>query len=344
EVKFKDESLLYQVLGSCISQALAVSHVVAPMDFTSSAPPETIRKFQDQVQTIIRKPDQNPTKPYPPDQTASQKQVNQAFQKHNLQKWKELYREASKEGQYALKEIEKERKPNPIPPEHQDISKPPSQDLETDSGKDSKKDSSETAQRLPLKEDIEKGNVFLQWLDKYIIWLHEDGLTWIHHVRARERILYERFNRDQQSETGEIQKILFPQSLHLEERPARLMEELLPELHKIGFDLRMEDNQSFSIAGIPISCMEEDIIHLIQGFLGEYEGLSRLKLPVHESVPRALAKYAALPFSKKVLSQEEQMALVGELIGSNCPDFTPDGRPITRFIGVKDILMGFHAS
>ncbi|NIP42854.1 MAG: DNA mismatch repair protein MutL, partial [candidate division Zixibacteria bacterium] len=84
----------------------------------------------------------------------------------------------------------------------------------------------------------------------YLVAEGPDGLYLIDQHAAHERILYEKF-MEQKENSIPIQTLMKPETVELTPVEAELVEEQLPILKKIGFDIEIFGPNAFIIRGIP---------------------------------------------------------------------------------------------
>ena len=80
--------------------------------------------------------------------------------------------------------------------------------------------------------------LFLKVKNKYIFCKVKSGLMVIDQKRAHERILYEHYLYSLRNELGNVQKELYPQTIEVESSDYVLIEKILDDLNRLGFDIR----------------------------------------------------------------------------------------------------------
>src|ERR1019366_9147434 len=112
--------------------------------------------------------------------------------------------------------------------------------------------SRQQADRGGLAAEVLKDKpVLWQLHNKYIFSQIKSGLMIVDQHVAHERILYERALRSMEDNNPASQQLLFPRNIDLLPREMALVRELLPELEKIGFQIRFFGGASIIIDGIP---------------------------------------------------------------------------------------------
>ena len=202
----------------------------------------------------------------------------------------------------------------------------------------------------PSDEDIttsvsiieDKSPVHYQYKGQYIMTAVKSGLMIIDQHRAHVRILYEEYLRQMEHKEGCAQKLLFPEVVQLSMSDALTLENLLPEMTRLGFDLSNLGNGSFAVNGIPseLEGVNMDVL-LHQVVASAEETSSVVGADVYHSLALCLAQHAAIPYGQ-VMGNEEMDNLVNTLFGCSNVNYTPDGKIIICILKQQEIdqLMG----
>ena len=161
---------------------------------------------------------------------------------------------------------------------------------------------------------------------------------------AHERILYERALRAMEDNNPASQQLLFPRNIDLLPREMALVRELLPELEKIGFQIRFFGGSSIIIDGIPADVRagrEEGILREVLEGYDEY-GENRT-IPSHDALAATFACKAAIKAGDK-LGQEEMHVLIEQLFETQMPYVCPHGRPIVIKLAIDELDRRFGRS
>ena len=173
----------------------------------------------------------------------------------------------------------------------------------------------------------------------------KSGLMIIDQHRADIRILFERYASTGSAEGGcASQRLLFPETMQLSPSDTVLMEQVLPELSGLGFDLSPLGGGTFAVNGIPAGLEGVDPMALIQQILADVadhdavDGTvsQTIGLSVSQSLYLSLARAAAIPYGQ-VLSNEEMETIVNGLFSCSNVNYTPDGKPILTILPQADI-------
>ena len=84
---------------------------------------------------------------------------------------------------------------------------------------------------------------------------------------AHVRVLYEKALEQLRHGGGESQQLLFPKVVDLEPAEEALIEEWLPELEAVGFDVERMSGRSVSVRGVPTHIRDEDESTILQDVL-----------------------------------------------------------------------------
>lgn len=189
--------------------------------------------------------------------------------------------------------------------------------------------------------DSTTGHSLLVFEGNYIITALKSGLAIIDARRARMRVFYDNFLEKLESEANEEppQRLLIPEVLNLSPTEAIFVEELLPELEEMGFELSPLGAGAYSLLTLPAA---------IKGAGGEllYDTIKSL-LQKETEVPEELAQALAREMSirevhrtQHIGSREEADSLLAALFSRPDSYFTPQGKLIFRLLSPTE-LKGF---
>jgi DNA mismatch repair protein MutL len=163
-----------------------------------------------------------------------------------------------------------------------------------------------------------------------------DGLYLIDQHAAHERVLFERFMRQRVQEIPS-QVLLEPINIDLSPEDSRLMEEHLPLITKLGFQVEPFGPNTYQIRSMPsllIGCDPEQAVRVVIEDFEEDE--TPLQDEVEARIIARVCKRAAVK-AGQVLSQEEQKALLIDLEACQSPRTCPHGRPTMIHLSI-DLL------
>jgi DNA mismatch repair protein MutL len=170
------------------------------------------------------------------------------------------------------------------------------------------------------------------------------GLLVINQRAAHIRVLYEEALSNLKDEAGESQQLLFPQVIDLEPTEEAMLDEWLPELEALGFDVERMSGRSISVRGVPVHIRDEDESSILQDVL---EMLREDPEPVADKraqhMARALAQKSAVPQGTE-LPRAERRSLIRRLMACEMPYADPTGTPTTLDLSLEEIEKRFRDS
>lgn len=168
--------------------------------------------------------------------------------------------------------------------------------------------------------------VIAQLHNTYILASTEDkGLLLIHQQFAHERILYEQYSEALQGKRMATQKTLFPSTLQLSTPDAILLEDLLPELQLVGYEIEPFGQDDFIIQGIPADMTGGNEKQIIELLLEQFKHFSSdIKVSRREKVVRCFARQGAIKAGKP-LSLPEMLRIAEQLFACATPGLSPNG-------------------
>lgn len=191
--------------------------------------------------------------------------------------------------------------------------------------------------RLSQKMDYHNEAPAWQIHDKYILAQTEDGFSILDQHAAHERILYERFRVIMENGQNPAQQLLFPHTVHLDPGDFVLMQELLPDLHALGFALEPLSGHSFMVTGVPVDVPAGREEHMLEEVLDQYKQYQQeLSIKGRDNLAKSLACRAAIKTGKR-LSVPEIRALQAQLMDCEMPYACPHGRPTIIRISLEEL-------
>ncbi len=304
EIKFEDEKIIYAFVQSAVKHALAQYSVTPALDFELD---NTIQ-HTDAVSKPFTQDKQFTATGSSLYKTFTQK--NQAHfinSKSDLEQWDApSFNEKTKEnaGSFpdlnGVKEIKEEtNSPSFLKDVHQI--------------KKSKKPSSED---------------FVQMHKTFIIAENENGFIAIHQQNAHERILYERFANAMKGKPLSIQRSLFPVTLELTPADSVLLNELLPDLYLLGYQVEPFGNNTFVIQGSPADVTDGNEKAALENMLEQYKHFSMdVTFNKREKLLRSMAWQQSVK-AGTLLLRDEVKNLVEDLFNCEISNTTPNGKPV----------------
>lgn len=192
-----------------------------------------------------------------------------------------------------------------------------------------------TAKQSPATD--EQKSFFIQLQQCYIVTSVKSGLLVVDQHLAHERILFEKYLKELETDVVASQQELFPQHISLNINDASILKEIKPELEKIGFRLEAMNNTAFVINGTPADCKGSDAIAIIERIIEDYKNnLSGNQSDKQLNLARSLASQMAVK-AGQALSDLEMQDMVDRLFGCAVSEISPSGKKIYTIINADDI-------
>ena len=322
EIKFENEQAVWQVLTATVRDALGRFCDVPAIDFDVQGKPD-IPVF-DPERDSISAPKVNYNPDYNPFRSHSESHSGSDFSSVNKKNvpsdWEQLYDIAS-----------------------------------TSSSRE------EDQSLFPSGESVSSGNLgnldsqfdlsplHYQYKGCYIMTAVKSGLMIIDQHRADVRIRYERYLGQLENHAAATQQMLFPESVRFSPAECVILQQILPSLTAIGFDLSDLGGNTFAINGIPAGLEGIDPVTLLQQIVTDAEdhsicddsasdksSINNKLLTINKNIALSLAQSIAVPYGQ-VLSNDEMEQIVNELFACSNVNYTPNGKPILSILPQADI-------
>ena len=166
-----------------------------------------------------------------------------------------------------------------------------------------------------------------QLLNTYIVAPSANGFLLIHQQAAHERVLYEQLKAASADKPVATQRSMFPSTLELTPADAAVMEEIMADLHYLGYIIEPFGKNSYVIQGTPADVDAGNEKHIIDILLEQYKHFSPdVKFSKREKLVRSLARHQAIKTGTR-LTEKEMRQLVTDLFATPQPNMAPDGGP-----------------
>ena len=305
EIKFEDEQAIWQILMASVREVLGRSNMAPTIDFDVADCPDI----------PVFPVDALPTPPMPTVDSNynpfKQSGTSEGYQRPST-RWEDFYKGV--EGSSVGREVK----------------------FDSFSGDDlpwdivsaaSNNDESLGTQLFEVEEEERcKCTDCFQHKGRYIVTSMKAGMVLVDQHRAHVRILFERYLGQLNSQAAVSQGMLFPEMLELSVAQAAMMESLLDDFSRLGFDISNMGGGSFAIQGVPEGVAGLAPSKLVADMLAstmEKGGMS--KEDIHRGMALTMARSSALVVGE-VLSVAEMVNLVDELFACKMPGYTPEGK------------------
>ena len=175
-----------------------------------------------------------------------------------------------------------------------------------------------------------------QYKGRYIMTAVKSGLMIIDQHRADVRVRYERYMQQLEDAPSSSQRMLFPEVIEMAPSEAVLMEDMLPALAAVGFELTPLGPTSYAVNGVPAGIEGLNASQLLRDILASSVPVSHESVSVNHQVALGLARHAAIPYGQQ-LSNEEMDVVVNNLFACDNVNYTPDGKAVLCILPQADI-------
>ena len=316
EIKFEDELPIWQILAAGVKETLGRFSEVPSIDFNTNDAPE-IPAYSEHIE--VHRPEIDLDSSYNPFKQQSHPASHQPSQRQHssssstLSNWDELFAHFERKKREGLN------------------TQVPSSDEATEP----------SALQDPVLPMDNVQSVYLQLKGRFILSPAKSGLMIIDQHRAHVRVLFDRYIS--RVHTGDMasQTILFPEVLHLSPAQSVALQELLPEMEKMGFALSQLSGNDWAVNAIPAGIEGVDASLMVNQIIESVEnGGMPIKKRILEHLALSVARSAAIP-AGRTLNQEEMDILVADLLRLPEPNYTPDGKTIITVIPMEQITKLF---
>jgi DNA mismatch repair protein MutL len=305
EIKFEDEKIIYAFVQAAVKHALAQFSIAPSLDFSLNAEIQSL----DAVSKPFTTDKQEATSGSSLYKTFTQRNQAHAIEpneKSELKHWKEFFTGSQSPGTSRQPGVE--------------------------SSQSSFENNGDTLNLVsgirPRVQSIQiLGSPLLQLHNTYIIAASNAGFILVHQQLAHERILYDKYSETAFGKQMPTQKSLFPVTIELATSDAVLLEDLMPELAVIGFQIEEFGTNTFVIQGTPADVLQGNEKHSIELLLEQFKHFSSdMKFSKREKLVRCMSRQQSIKAGQP-LQQREMLALIEELFQCSTPNVTPTGNP-----------------
>ena len=192
---------------------------------------------------------------------------------------------------------------------------------------------------MPMKLPMLR--VLGQLRQAYIIAEGPEGMYLIDQHAAHERVLYERLQAEQSRMRVVSQGLLEPVPVELTPAQAVALQEHLPALSTLGFDIEPFGGQTYLVRAIPAILKGVDPRRALTGIVDE---VMEERIPLGQAgearLMASVCKQGAVK-AGQTLSQEEMRELVHQLEGTASPRTCPHGRPTMIHLSASQLEREF---
>lgn len=307
EIKFEEERLIYNYVRVAVKHALGSYNVSPTLNFGANT------NFGNSVDN--KRDFGSVNAEYNLKSSAANRPAGQdnTLEKSNLKAWEQIYA-----GMHQQSEEQ--------PAETQQMLTVASK-ISTESGEEISK--------------IEEGKPPYQIHNTYILTHIKSGFLLIDQQAAHERILYEENLASLSSHQKLTQKELFPRTIELDNAKAAIMQDILPKINAMGFEIEDFGGRTYLIHGIPAGLTgSADATVLMERLIDQYVSNMELQLGIEDNLARSLAVSAAIKRGKSMEIPEMKL-MIDRLFACEVPYKSPTGRRCIVTMDLDTILKQF---
>ncbi len=302
EIKFENESAIWQILAAAVKETLGRFNAVPSIDFDTEGMPD-IPAFESSPYSVV-----SPPKPvYNPDYNPFHSSASSS----SAREWKQLY---------AGLEHSATPSSDPYP-------------------EGSEGEPTGIAEATGLYENAGGGVAarYYQFKGRFILTSVQAGLMIIDQHRAHICILYDKYMGQIAGRQGVSQGMLFPDMVSFPPSDVPLLQEIKDDMSFLGFELADLGGGSYAINGIPAGTEGLNPVELVRNLVSTArEKSGKVKEEVQGMLALALAKAVAI-VPGQVLTNEEMAALADGLFALPAPNYTPDGKKVLSVLAGEEL-------
>jgi len=301
EIKFEDEKIVYAFVQAAVKHALAQFSVTPALDFDLDSSIQQLPSVQ-QPFTEERKSAATSTSIFKGFTEKHQAHFIEPDRKAELRNWRDFFenRESAVGSRQSTDNLNIEKEGFPLTIHHS----PPDS-----------------------YRDTIHGSRLTQLHNQLILAETEGGFILINQQAAHERVIYEKLVEAMNGTTRATQRSMFPVTLELVHADCVLLEELMTDLHQLGYMIEPFGKNTFVIQGTPADVGQGNEKTTIEKLLEQYKHFSSdLKFSKREKLVRSLARQQAIKPGQQ-LTEKEMQALVNDLFNCKQSNSSPDGKP-----------------
>ena len=294
EIKFENDKAVYAIMRAAVKRALGKFSVSPTIDFEQEKSFDIPLEKMDErpvAPTIRVSPGYNP---FLPNQERAQMPTawKQAIDKSKIDQWQQLNRDIEKSS---------------VNLSH-----------------------SALIQNNTLSFESISNESFFQMYQQYIMVHTISGVLIIEQQRAHERVLFERFMKSYTDKNAASQQQLFPQPLEFTSGESDLLNDLLPALHDLGFDLSSLGANTFVLHGAPEEVIVGTEKKLLHAILEKYiQQRDNIELLPGDKLALTIASQLSIKKGQSLTSREMKKLAI-DLFNCDNNHYSPFGKPIVK--------------
>ena len=177
---------------------------------------------------------------------------------------------------------------------------------------------------------------FFQIYEKYILTTVASGVLLVHQNLAHQRILYEQFLKNANSEKIFSQKLLFPLELNFTPQEIEFLTVLKKDLNALGFYFENMDREKICINALPQNIESEKGSEILEQLIADFHSETHTEPNPLDKIAKSIAKSSAIPSGIK-LTEKQQESLVNDLFLCEYPNVCPNGKKTLQRFDKKNM-------
>ena len=307
EIKLEDEKIVYAFVQSAVKHALAQFSITPTLDFDLDPSiqqlPSVQQPFDEEKKSAAMS-----TSLFNGFTQRNQAHLIEPANKSDLRHWREFYEPGNQKLDSGIgrqmSNYEKTYPTRDVPTTHRHP---------------------ERTEEAPF--NVQPETDLTQLLNTYIVTPSASGFMLIHQQAAHERILYDKLISASQGKPIATQRSMFPVTIELTPADCAILDELMADLHELGYMIEPFGKNTFVIQGSPADLEAGNEKNVIELLLEQYKHFNPdMKFSKREKLVRSLARQHAIKAGVR-LTEREMMSLVNDLFSSTQPNSTADGNP-----------------
>jgi DNA mismatch repair protein MutL len=326
EIKFDDERLVYNYMRVTVRHSLGQYNITPTLDFEQETSFNQTQNFSKSLNLGTQADFEKEMSPSDKNSSGGSGNFNpktSSREQSNLNNWQKLFED--------LEDLEEEL---PTPPDATVSSGAITIESQWSSGSEM-----DDAGGSFSKNQKEPYQIHASYIVSHI----KSGYILIDQQAAHERILFERYLDALENKRTFTQKELFPKTINLPPADAALLQEILPNINQLGFDIQIFGKDAFVIHGIPADMESgKDEVKMIETLLDQYKRNLDLTIDARENLARSMARSAAIKRGQSLTNREMQ-ELIDKLFACAMPFKSPSGRNCFLTFDLEELEEKFKA-
>jgi len=176
----------------------------------------------------------------------------------------------------------------------------------------------------------------------YLLCESHEGLVLVDQHAAHERIRFEQLKALAGGSTGRVQTLMVPETLDLSFSESEVLESLLPELSRLGFDIEPFGGNTFAVKAVPAVLSDREVRPLLMELIetAAETGVAAKPAGMTEPCLIVMACHGTVR-ANQPLTESEMRALLAQLDGCENAAHCPHGRPIWIQWSRRDLEKSF---